>query len=702
MKTVSYTLNNTTFTFDTSTGALTRLDYPGTPSMIQEGKGLFDLSWPVHTDYDTLRLNPTGKYCATPPVITYESDTITLAYPSIPRTVPTPEGMAELEGGVSAIVTLRACGDGKSVSMRLVVENHSDAEVVQVLFPDMNGIVPTADEEHDVLTMLGGSEKPFVELKSTPKTRENFFAWTESCAGRFHRAGGFQPGPLIGRWYDMGSRKGGFSMYRKHWGWGPDDQEAMGYGEQLWVKLDNLSGKLRLAFLRDTKIGKGETYDSGEYILTAHTGPWIKGIGPYKDYVASQVHRVVEVPQRAKEMFGFRTVFMANGYTKDPDDYSWKYDDMPTLAADMKEHGLYDLNVWGAFMFTLPTGSHCFYEEWGGLEAWKRNVEKLKEMCVVVTPLVSWISLWDQTAKNYGITERSGSWAETPKSVPMFKAPYCERWSCYQIHDHSPENWRKDIRDGLRFFRDEAGCPDICWDQYVLGDNQDDIVHDIINEYRLETEEMYPGTVFSAESTLYFESELDNTDFTWNWLYWPGRGDMRPYMHVIRTLRPNINVDSEPSYVKFIFMDNYVINVYPSKPENYNGSALISEYPEFSKAVKTCAALRGAYLDYFIDGIMVSDCPVDMDQGVPCRITGYQKDDALLLIVYKYNDDTVQLPLELADYLSGRKVSYRICDEENKVVGTGCVEANGMLSLSGEKDALYMIEFSAGESQAAE
>lgn len=252
--------------------------------------------------------------------------------------------------------------------------------------------------------------------------------------------------------------------------------KEMGYGEQLWVKLDNLTGKLRLAFLRDTKVGKGEVYDSGEYILTAHTGPWIQGVGAYREYVQSQVHRVVEVPRRAREMFGFRTVFMANGYTKDPDDYSWKYDDMPALAEDMKEHGLYDLNVWGAFMFTLPTGPHCFYKEWGGLECWKKNVEKLREMGVVVTPLVSWISLWDQTAKNYGITERSGSWAETPKSIPMFKAPYCERWSCYQIHDHSPENWRRDIQEGLRFFRDEAGCPNICWDQYVLGDNQDDIV----------------------------------------------------------------------------------------------------------------------------------------------------------------------------------------------------------------------------------
>ena len=41
-------------------------------------------------------------------------------------------------------------------------------------------------------------------------------------------------------------------------------------------------------------------------------------------------------------------------------------------------------------------------------------------------------------------------------------------------------------------------------------------------------------------------------------------------------------------------------------------------------------------------------------------------------------------------------------DEENKVIGTGCVEANGMLSLAGKKDALYMIELSAGEGRAAE
>ena len=139
-------------------------------------------------------------------------------------------------------------------------------------------------------------------------------------------------------------------------------------------------------------------------------------------------------------------------------------------------------------------------------------------------------------------------------------------------------------------------------------------------------------------------------------------------------------------------MDNYVINVYPSKPENYNGSALIREYPAFSKAVKTCAALRQAYLTYFIDGVMVSDCPVDMDQDVPCRITGYQKEDSMLLIVYKYKDADACIPLELSPYLPGQNFSYRISNEENQVIGKGSVSATGTISLAGERKALYMIE----------
>lgn len=699
MNTVSYTLNKTVFVLDKDTGALKSLEYPGVAPMVCGGGGLFDAAWPVHNEYDIQRADPCGKFMKCPPAFDFDGKTLTLTYENVPCTLD-PSGVDEFSGGICAVVTLRAMDDGESVAMRLRIKNNSGASVEQVLFPNISGIVPTMDEDHAKLTMMAGSCNPFTELRSTPQSRETFFAWTEANSGRFYHAGGFQQDPLVGRWYDMGSRKGGFSMYRRHWGWGPDrlpkqTADMMGYSEVLWVKRDNLSGKVRLASVHYPNTAPGEEYDSGEYVMTAHSGNWIHGAWAYKAYVKENQHRVLPVPRRAREMLGFRTIFMCNGYLNDPTDYSWNYDDLPKVAEDMKEHGIYDLNAWSLYDYVLPFGKDCFHEQWGGFENCKKNIDKLHEMGITVTPLVSWVSAWDQTAKNYGIEDRSGSWAETPRSTPMFAAPYCKKWSCYQLHDHSDKRWQKDILDGMRFIRDELGCPDICWDQYVLGDDKNDVLHDIINEYRLETEKLYPGAVFSSECTLYYESDIDNTDFTWNWLYWPGRGDYRPYMYMVETLRPNMNVDSTPEYVKYIFMDNLMMNVYPSKPETYNGSALISEYPEFSAAVKTCAALRQQYLSYFADGLTISDTAVDGD--IPCRVSGYfdREKKSFLMVVYKYNGTDAAIPFDLSYFTDAASHTWTITDEGANLVASGDMGARGEITVSGEKSRLYMIEIKA-------
>ena len=694
MNNVSYILNGTTLTFDQTTGALVKMEHPEAGVLISGGKGILDMAWPYHTDYDALRVNATAEHMGEAPKITFAGGKVTVEYTKMARTIPTGE-IAELEGGIAAKVIFAECEDGKSISLRCHVKNNSDTDIRQVLFPDMSGIISRTNDRTDKLTFLAGASEPFKELRSTPESRENFFAWTECTAGKFYHCGGLQEAPLTGRWYDFGTRCGGFGMYRKHWGWGPESLEDMGYNETLWVKLDNIEDKLRLAFIHNIKIEKGGEYDSGEFIITCHGGSWINGIAPYKEYIASQVKRVVPVPQRAKEMLGFRTIFMNDGYPKDPTDYSWKYSDMPMLGEDMAEHGIYDLNVWYGFSLALPFGADKFYEEWGGEKEFKKSVARLKEMGIVTTPLVSWISLWDDSCKHYGIEKRTGSWAETPKSVPMFAAPYCKKWACFQISDHSLQAWRDDVLAGLRYLRDEVGCPNICWDQYVLGTNQDNFIHDVINQYRLETEEMYPGTLFSSESTLYFESELDNTDFTWNWQYWDGKKskDLRPYMHAITTCRPNMNVDSDPVKVKYIFMDNLMLNVYPTRPENYNGSALISEYPEFSQAIKRCAALRKQYLTYFTDGTMISDCAVTVDPE--CRTTGYVHDGKMLLIVYKHKEDAYTMPLDLSPFIDGEVFRVVICDEENKQTSVQHIGKRGNVSIDGKGGQLYMIEITA-------
>ena len=75
---VSYTLNGTVFTFDKRTGALDSLEYPGVKPMIIGGRGLFDIAWPVHNDYDIQRATPAGTYMKCPPSFDFDGDVLTV------------------------------------------------------------------------------------------------------------------------------------------------------------------------------------------------------------------------------------------------------------------------------------------------------------------------------------------------------------------------------------------------------------------------------------------------------------------------------------------------------------------------------------------------------------------------------------------------------------------------------------------------
>jgi len=693
MNTKNYVLNGTEYVFDAKTGAIVSLQTPGVKPIIKDGGGLFDIAWPVHYNYEVQRANPTADYGKTAPEFSFDGETLEITYQKVPYTIPC-DDVPEYNGGIFAKVILKTLSDGKSVSLRLQLKNNSNADIEQVVFPDMNGIVPTDCEENERLTFLGATTKPFMKYKYELKSRETFFAWSEATAGEIYKAGGFQRYNYIGRWYNIGSRKGGFSMYHRHWGWGPESKNEMGGNEELWVKLNNKTHKLRLASLHNINIKPNEEYDSGEYVITPHKGDWIRGVEPYRQFVVENQKRVLPVPQRVKEMLGMRTIWMQVASATHPNSNIWTYDDFEKIADDMIEHGLYDLSMWGGNSNDLPQGKESFSQKPGGFESFKKNLKKIQDKGVRLSPCVSWISAWAGTAEYLGIKELKGTWAQTPFAVPMFGAPYIKASRCYQMHDHTNEKWKDAIRKGLRFWRDECGCPEILWDQYILGDNSDDSIHDIINEYRLETEKLYPNTYFSGESTVYFESEIDNLDFLWNWMYWDWskERDYRPYLHVVRTLRPNMNVESNPKYVKFTCMDNLMLNAYPSHPEEMNGGALISEYPEYSQAIKTCAEIRKAYLSYFVDGVMVSDCPLIEESD--CRVTGYLKEqeNSLLLIAYKNNDGDSVLKLDLADFMNGEMFEYRVKDETGNTVLEGKITACGNIVFGGDADKLYMIE----------
>ena len=101
----TYVLNGTNYSFDSETGALLSLEVPGVSPIMDGGKGLFDISWPVHLEYDIQRANPTALYGKCTPRFEYDGETLEIIYDKVPYTMPC-DDVAEYEGGIFAKVTL--------------------------------------------------------------------------------------------------------------------------------------------------------------------------------------------------------------------------------------------------------------------------------------------------------------------------------------------------------------------------------------------------------------------------------------------------------------------------------------------------------------------------------------------------------------------------------------------------------------------
>lgn len=696
MDTVNYTLNGTRFTFSEKTGALVSLWNEGCGEIVKDGRGLIDVAWPVKYDYETLRADPCGKHKLCAPIITADDRQITIHYPALPWNTVMPD-MPCLEGGISATIYLTAWEDGRSIGLRCHVQNNSDTPIRQILFPDLSGLQPIAGDNGTRFTGLSGYVLPFKELKDEGQMKEQFFGTKPSLAGRFYSAGGLCGDSLrMGRYFDYGGLNGGLTMYTRHWGYGPDDPNVMGTQDVVWVKLNNLNHTLRIAGVHYPTLNKGECYDSVFYVLTPHAGGWVQGIQSYKAWVDQNKNRVVPPSKRVREMLGFRTIWATTQYDLDDEAVAWSYDQYGIVADDMLEHGLNSLNLWGWYRMMLPLTPERFFPKQGGFEGFKKAVQTLRQKGVDLVPLVSWYSIWDEMKERYGFERNNGAtggWNETLKGIPAFGTPYMDRQNCaVMVNQHTPL-WIKDVKDALRFLRDQCGVYSICWDQYIL-DNY--VLYDIIKEYRTETQTMYPDADFSGESTFYFEAEIDQIDYTWNWNYQGTHGNFffAPYLYVVETTRPQLNVDSNPVSVKYYFMDNIMMNVYPSKPDNVNGSALIADYPDLSKAVKQCAALRKIYLDFFLNGKIVGDCVLSED-CTDARVTGYIKDDSALVYVVKHHDADAVLKLDLTPFIQADVFDITVYDADHQQVSTLTWHTGDALVISGAADELFAVECNA-------
>ena len=713
---VDAVLNGLEFTFDADTGCVLKMSYPSVGTMLDTNvarASAIDLAYPI-TAFEPLRL--AARY-STNARIVKAADKVTITWDRLGtsrqvkadsaqpvahrleydkesrqnRWVPYEKSPFDIEGHVSAQVTFEAAPDGRSVLMRCRVDNQSANPIPQVLFPDFLGLTAAAGEAETEFRTCGFVSKPFQEFK-VGEDGIGYYATDPRIAGKEYASGGFFPTTaMVGKWMDLGSRKGGLSLFRKRWNWGPAGDEK-NYQEKVWLHLSELDDRLRLACTHAVDIKQGEQWESEEYVLTPHQHGWAKGIEPYRDFVRTHLNREFPLPKHVRDGLGFRTVYMTEAYPNDPDgDYTFKCADLPRLAQESKDHGLDEMCLW-VWNLNLQVPVTPPFPQLGTQEDMAAAVKECKAIGVNVNLFTSQMSVANPTAERWGLTVQppGTSWTYHTEFVPVFRPPYAFGLSIAGLSP-SDERWQAELYASMQHLIDHIS-PSIGWDQFGSFPS-DPGLYTLTEKIRRYATARDPNATFNGEATSNIDNDALYVDYQWTW---GSTGDARACTSVYPTPRLNYPLDRSSQTVKKQFMDNLYMNVFPSKPGGINGSGLIADWPKLSKALKQCAALRRQFLPYFVEGTLIGDCALT-EVPSAAYVTAYALEDRLLMVSLPASDAQVKYAYDLEPWLKSgdSKFKMRIYDEDGKVLQEEVIEENrGEVSpASTSANALVLIEF---------
>ena len=612
---VKANLNNLEFIFDAQTGSILRMSYPATGIMLQtiaDSAGIVELAYPVK-EFEPLRL--ASRYSKNAK-ITQGKGMVTIHWDELGAS----RSFARFQGKVNATVTLREEADGKSISMSCSIKNNSDHNVPQVVFPDFSGFVPFSGIEGTEFRTGGTAIRPFIDM--IVRERDNFYPFYESMRW-FHYGFVLDGKNLVIKWMDIGGLHGGLSIFAKNWG------TNKGYDEGVYLKLSEISRKLRYMNTLNIDIAPGTSWQSAEFILTPHENGWAKGIIPYRNWAKQNVKPLYPMPDHIRDGLGYRTIWMKNFYPDDPEGVNFKFSDLPKVARDSKEHGLDELNLWGWYenlILPLPPP----YQYLGTEQDMANAVAECKKIGVNVSPFITAMTAGKVSAPRYGLdtNKLTSKYIYDPDFLPVINPHYSVAGSRSRIPNSHPL-WKKDILSSSKHLID-MGVSSFSWDEFFTvgtGRHLDTIVAQI----RKMAKEKDPQSTFSGEAGTNMENEYNYLDYTWNWDYNDGC-DYRALISLLPAPRININIDRSLADAKRGFADNLYLNVWPRKPDGINGSDYISNHPELSEALKQCARLRKQFLDYFVSGTFVADCLLSK-KSADAHVSTYVLPKSMLVIV---------------------------------------------------------------------
>jgi hypothetical protein len=231
-------------------------------------------------------------------------------------------------------------------------------------------------------------------------------------------------------------------------------------------------------------------------------------------------------------------------------------------------------------------------------------------------------------AERYGVQPGHDDWTYHPELIPEFRPYYDHSLEGMFIDDDNPL-WQKDALGALTDWVNR-GMTSLTFDQFAYKETpgQKPGLIKVIEQVRAAARSKDPQSTFGSESCTDLELDSSILDYTWNWLDYEDAG---PLVAVLRSPRLNCNIDDSSMAAKRCFAEGLYLNVMPSKKDEPNGTALVSERPQLAQALKDAAAMRRQFLPYFVEGNALGDSIL----GEPAKafVRAYRFHDRLLVLV---------------------------------------------------------------------
>ena len=399
--------------------------------------------------------------------------------------------------------------------MTCEIDNQSEHAVRQVLFPDLVGLLPFAGEDKTEFRAIGFVIKPFQDLKHTFEEGEFY-----GNSGNWRRYGSRVT--AFDRWMDLGSLQGGFSLFPRVWSWRPVDSSGSPTSEWLFLHRSEIDGKLRVMYEHKVQIHPGEKWTSSEYVLTPHGHGWAAGIEPYRAWIRQNVDRPYPLPDHIRKSIGFRTAWMTEQFPEDPlgRSVNWKINDLAELAQECKEHGIYEMCLWGVLPWDFLERVYEPIPQLGTAAELHEALAAAKKIGVNISVFFNCMLLRGvETAEDlakYGREPKdlATSWIYHSELIPRFRAYYAmNRGTAFA--DQSSQQWQADALAYLNGLID-SGYPSIGWDQFC-GTPVEPNVYTVAAKVRQRAKQRDPESSFSAECDQNIHMESRYVDYTWNW-----------------------------------------------------------------------------------------------------------------------------------------------------------------------------------------